>query len=139
MCLSLVGDIRHVAVSLVVDCLSPTVGQGYRVRSSDGVCIRRLGLVEVGPTVLVVDAVLKSVRLGRLLVRGHRRGGLVGWGWGMVDRWTGGVNYCEYRKKCRVKTKTNAYQSELDVLPGGLYWALGIAESERVGAANGIG
>ena len=101
MCLSLVGDIGHVAVavSLVVDRLSPAVRQGYRVRSGDGVCVRRLCLAEVGPTVLVVDAVLKGVRLGRLLVGGHMgRGGLVGWGWGMVDRRTGGVNYCKHQK-----------------------------------------
>ena len=100
---TLVSHVSHISVvmvGVVLDVLNSAVREENTVAPLNiPVTVGSLSSVEVGPAVLVVDAVLKGVRLGRLLVGGHLgRGGLVGWGWGMVDRRTGGVNYCKHHK-----------------------------------------
>ena len=79
--LTLVGDIRHVAVvvvSMVGDMLGPTIRQSHGVGTLNiASTIRVLPCVEVCPRVVVVHSILKTVRLG--LVRIDRRSrGMVG-------------------------------------------------------------
>ena len=79
--LTLIGDIRHVAVvviGMVGDMLGPTIRQSHRVGTLNvASTIRVLPCVEVCPRVVVVHAILKTVRLG--LIRIDRRSrGMVG-------------------------------------------------------------
>ena len=101
--LTLVGDIRHVAVvvvSMVGDMLGPTIRQSHRVGTLNVAgTIRVLPCVEVCPRVVVVHSILKTVRLG--LIRVDRRSR------GMIGRCRGVVGRCRSRSRgvvnrCRV-------------------------------------
>ena len=82
---SIIFHISHVAaiasnVSCVVDNLDAAVRKGHLVLPGHDVCVRRLLLVEAGARVVVVDAILESVRLGWLSIA-------VGWSqWLVNDR-----------------------------------------------------
>jgi hypothetical protein len=84
---ALVGDVSHETIDMVSRVgrrLDATVGQGDdKGALDDAVGVLRLGLLEVGLAVVVVDAVLVGKRLGRELllrvggggaVRGRTRG-----------------------------------------------------------------
>jgi hypothetical protein len=78
---TLIGDISNkavVVVSSVPHMLDPAVGKGNRVGPDDITdSISRLGSVEVGLGVVILDSILVSVRLPRLRSRGIDRLGRI--------------------------------------------------------------
>ena len=79
---ALVGDVGHETIDMVRRVggrLYAAVGQGDDKGALDhAVGVLRLGLLEVGLAVVVVDAVLVGERLGRQLLLGVGGGGAVG-------------------------------------------------------------
>ena len=90
---SLICDIRHIAivvVSMVGDMLGPAIRQCHRVGSLNVArTVRRLPCIEVGPRVVVMHSILKTVWLG--LVRVDRYGGMVSRCRSMIRRCRGMV------------------------------------------------
>jgi len=87
-----VGDEASLVVSVVGDDLHPAVGKVHPVGAVDlAVRVLVLGLLEGSAGVLVLDAILVGVGLGRKLLLVLVGGGLVGWGWGRMVRSGGGL------------------------------------------------
>ena len=66
------------AVSMVGHCLRPSIWQEDRVRSLNCMFVSMLALVEVGSGVVIVNTVLKSVRLWSFIhMIGRGRGRMI--------------------------------------------------------------